>query len=142
MPPQPGTRALMKLAKLGGEALKPQKVDGRWRKAAISAKNQARLRKTALMEGTFGKFDPATGKGWDPAWDPVSKVVPFRPRRLRRRERTREERFQRIQTKLKDVDRLAEENRLERKARKPVIGIAETYKKLLGFKVKPTFTRN
>mmetsp|Transcript_1715 Transcript_1715/g.4847 ORF Transcript_1715/g.4847 Transcript_1715/m.4847 type:complete len:90 (+) Transcript_1715:80-349(+) len=61
MPPQPGTRALMKLAKLGGEALKPQKVDGRWRKAAISAKNQARLRKTALMEGTFGKFDPATG---------------------------------------------------------------------------------
>ena len=39
------------LAKLGKEALRPQNVGGVWRKAAVSAKNAARLRKEALLEG-------------------------------------------------------------------------------------------
>jgi hypothetical protein len=39
------------LAKLGAEALRPQYLNGSWRKAAISAKNQARLRREALLAG-------------------------------------------------------------------------------------------
>ncbi len=39
------------LAKLGEAALKPQKFGSVWRKAAISAKNAARLRKEWLLEG-------------------------------------------------------------------------------------------
>ena len=39
------------LAKLGKEALQPQLIEGVWRKAAISAKNAARLRKEALLAG-------------------------------------------------------------------------------------------
>ncbi len=29
----------------------------------------ADLRKVALRNGTYGKFDPVLGVGWDPAWD-------------------------------------------------------------------------
>ena len=100
----------------------------------ISAKNQARLRKEAIANGMYGRFDPATGEGWDAAWDPVRKVVPFRPRRLTREERTREDRFQRIQTKLRDADRIIEEDKKERQKRKPVMGVEEIYKKLSGVK--------
>jgi hypothetical protein len=39
------------LAKLGKDALRPQLINGTWRKAAISAKNAARLRKEALLDG-------------------------------------------------------------------------------------------
>ena len=39
------------LSKLGAAALKVQEVNGVWRKAAISAKNVARLRKEALLSG-------------------------------------------------------------------------------------------
>lgn len=45
------------LAKLGKEALRPQRVNGIWHKAAISAKNAARLRKEALLEGRAWEFD-------------------------------------------------------------------------------------
>lgn len=43
--------SLAKLARLGAEALRPQFIGGVWRKAAISAKNQAKLRKAALLDG-------------------------------------------------------------------------------------------
>ena len=39
------------LAKLGRAALEPQLVNGVWHKAAISAKNAARLRREALLSG-------------------------------------------------------------------------------------------
>lgn len=39
------------LEKLGKEALRAHFVNGSWRKAAISAKNQARLRREALLDG-------------------------------------------------------------------------------------------
>lgn len=57
------------LAKFGGEALKPQKVFGVWRKAAISAKNAARLRREWLLEG----------KEWP--WEaPAKEVKPRKPK--------------------------------------------------------------
>lgn len=48
------------LAKLGKEALRPQNIGGVWRKAAVSAKNTARLRKETLLEGRWVKCMPST----------------------------------------------------------------------------------
>jgi hypothetical protein len=42
-----------RLAELGQAAFKPQLVEGVWRKAVISAKNAARLRKQTLLEGRY-----------------------------------------------------------------------------------------
>ena len=44
------------LIKLGKEALQPQKVNGVWHKAVISAKNIARLRKEALLSGRYAQY--------------------------------------------------------------------------------------
>lgn len=41
--------SLQLLKRLGEAALKPRLVDGIWRKAPISAKNAARLRKESLL---------------------------------------------------------------------------------------------
>uniref|UniRef100_A0A7S1X0S4 MRPL25 domain-containing protein n=1 Tax=Tetraselmis chuii TaxID=63592 RepID=A0A7S1X0S4_9CHLO len=61
------------LEKLGEVALKPSHVNGRWRKAAVSAKNAARLRKEELVAGNewpyekphsdspYGQYKPAKG---------------------------------------------------------------------------------
>jgi hypothetical protein len=38
------------LAKLGKDALRPQNIGGVWRKAVVSAKNAARLRKDTLLD--------------------------------------------------------------------------------------------
>ena len=66
--------ALRKLCRHGVEALRPQRVNDKWRKPAISKRIASDVRKTAIRNGTFGQFDSATGIGWDPAWDaPESK---------------------------------------------------------------------
>lgn len=49
--------ALALLKKLGEAALKPQKVNGLWRKPAISAKNVARLRRESLLAGEQWQFE-------------------------------------------------------------------------------------
>ena len=61
--------ALRKLCKDGIEALRPQKVNDKWRKPVISKRVAADLRKAAIRNGTYGKFDSETGIGWDPLWD-------------------------------------------------------------------------
>ncbi|KAL3768882.1 hypothetical protein ACHAW5_003354 [Stephanodiscus triporus] len=61
--------ALRQLCRHGVEALRPQKVNDKWRGPAISRRVAADLRKSALRSGTYGSFDAATGVGWDPAWD-------------------------------------------------------------------------
>lgn len=61
--------ALRQLCRHGIEALRPQKVNDRWRKPVISRRVAADLRKLALRSGTYGTFDACTGLGWDPAWD-------------------------------------------------------------------------
>ncbi len=71
--------ALRQLCRHGIEALRPQRVNTDtkiiWRKPAISKRVAADLRKLAIRNGTYGKFDPETGTGWDPAWD-----TPNRPK--------------------------------------------------------------
>lgn len=61
--------ALRQLCKHGIEALRPQRVNDKWRKPAISRRVAADLRKLALRTGTYGQFDTETGEGWDPLWD-------------------------------------------------------------------------
>ena len=61
--------ALRQLCRHGIEALRPQKVNDRWRKPVISRRVAADLRKVALRSGTYGAFDAVTGLGWDPSWD-------------------------------------------------------------------------
>ena len=61
--------ALRKLCKHGIEALRPQKVNDKWRKPVISRRVAADLRKLAIRSGTYGSFDTETGEGWLPAWD-------------------------------------------------------------------------
>lgn len=55
------------LAKLGKEALRPSLVDGVWRKAVVSAKNAARLRKEAVLEGRWVPIMRCTRPGRPPS---------------------------------------------------------------------------
>mmetsp|Transcript_2709 Transcript_2709/g.6212 ORF Transcript_2709/g.6212 Transcript_2709/m.6212 type:complete len:176 (-) Transcript_2709:377-904(-) len=61
--------ALKKLSQHGVQALRPQKVNDKWRNPAVSARVAADLRKKAIRSGTYGFFDRETGIGWDPLWD-------------------------------------------------------------------------
>mmetsp|Transcript_18087 Transcript_18087/g.29264 ORF Transcript_18087/g.29264 Transcript_18087/m.29264 type:complete len:165 (-) Transcript_18087:76-570(-) len=61
--------ALKQLCRHGVEALRPQKVNEKWRAPAISKRVAADLRKQAIRGGTYGQFDSTSGVGWDPAWD-------------------------------------------------------------------------
>mmetsp|Transcript_20537 Transcript_20537/g.44078 ORF Transcript_20537/g.44078 Transcript_20537/m.44078 type:complete len:163 (-) Transcript_20537:119-607(-) len=61
--------ALRQLCRHGVEALRPRKVNQKWRKPPVSKRVAADLRKLAIRNGTYGKFDSETGVGWDPAWD-------------------------------------------------------------------------
>ena len=89
--------ATRQLQRNGEEALKPQYVKNSWHKPAISGRKAAVLRKQAIREGTYGAFDPATGRGWDPLWDTPAKVASIRAPKESKRERTRESRAQRIE---------------------------------------------
>lgn len=59
------------LEKLGKDALRAHFVNGSWRKAAISAKNQARLRREALLDGR-----PWVGDEIRPPSDPPKRRKP------------------------------------------------------------------
>jgi hypothetical protein len=66
--------ALRQLCRHGVEALRPQKVNDKWRKPVISRRVAADLRKLAMRSGTYGSFDAVTGLGWDPAWDAPDRI--------------------------------------------------------------------
>lgn len=69
--------ALRQLCTHGIEALRPQKINNKWRKPAVSPRVAADLRKLAIRSGTYGTFDSNTGVGWDPLWDaPRAKSKP------------------------------------------------------------------
>ena len=75
------------------------------------------LRKQALKEGTYGSFDSVAGVGWDPSWDfalkatqyQVSRFGGIRPNKRTSRERTREERAQKLEKNLETrLDKMEE----------------------------------
>jgi hypothetical protein len=153
--------AVRKLCQQGVEALRPQKVNEKWRKPAISRRVAGDLRKAAIRAGTYGKFDAETGVGWDPAWDAPERRHPLllddaaavggdeammdsillgtnkgaiqsiRPPKETKRERTRETRAQKIESLLKEADDKIEEYRLEKEASKPKPGIEEEFKRAM-----------
>ncbi len=151
--------ALRKLCQQGVEALRPQKVNEKWRRPAISRRVAGDLRKAAIRAGTYGKFDAETGVGWDPAWDAPERRHPLldaaapdasndvldsillktnkgaiqsiRPPKETKRERTREARAQKIENLLKGADEKIEEYRKELEAKKPKPGIEEEFKRAM-----------
>mmetsp|Transcript_53282 Transcript_53282/g.64238 ORF Transcript_53282/g.64238 Transcript_53282/m.64238 type:complete len:166 (-) Transcript_53282:84-581(-) len=112
--------ALRKLCKFGESALKPQKVNDRWRPPLLNGRDAARVRKDALKTGTFGSFDANTGVGWDPAWDLIKprKIKPLRAPKGHKRERTREDRAVKIEKLLEGADDKIEAYRKEFAERK------------------------
>ena len=132
--------ALRHLAEKGIEALKPQKVTTKavevaghyiakpskevWRRPVVSKRVGNVLRKQAIREGTYGSFDSATGVGWDPAWDlvlqqnqyAVTRYGGMRPNKKTARERSREERAQKLEQNLETRTEKMEEYYLEKEA--------------------------
>ena len=135
--------ALRKLCQHGIEALRPQRVNDRWRSPMVSKRVAADLRKAAIRSGTYGTFDAETGIGWDPIWDSPqrsgvnailgsnqSKIHSMRPPKEHKHDRTREARAQKIEALLAQADDKIEEFRLEIEAKKPKPGIEEVFKKM------------
>ena len=150
--------ALRQLCTHGIEALRPQKVNNKWRKPVISSRVAADLRKAAIKSGTYGSFDVTTGVGWDPLWDapkakPVEVISPsntgevslenkggnyggiqltlLRPPKETKRQRTREARAQKIESLMEGMEERIEEFRREKEAKKPPPGIEEEFKKYM-----------
>ena len=115
--------AIRMLQKHGEVAMKPQFVNEKWRSPIVSKRVVAVIRKHAIKDGTYGAFNPETGKGWDPMWDNPGKIKTLRKPRETKRERTREARAVRIENLLETADENIEKYRLEKEAAKPDKGI-------------------
>jgi hypothetical protein len=114
--------ALRQLCKKGEAALRPSfdEATNRWRKPAVSKRIAAVVRKHAVQDGTFGSFDPETGKGWDPKWDSVKQIgtMQLRPNKMTARQRSRESRAQKIEGLVEQMDDKIDENtQVSREAR-------------------------
>ena len=115
--------AIRHLCEKGAEALKPQKIlrpalqieshvaqpaKHIWRSPIVSKRVANTLRKKALRDGTYGSFDTETGAGWEPSWDLVLKSSKYKvsryggilPPKKTSRERSREERAQKLEEQL------------------------------------------
>mmetsp|Transcript_722 Transcript_722/g.1149 ORF Transcript_722/g.1149 Transcript_722/m.1149 type:complete len:126 (-) Transcript_722:33-410(-) len=119
-----------RLAKYGAQALRPSLIDGKWVKPLISARRAADLRKQAIIQGTFGKFEAETGKGWLSEWDSVKKIPGIRPPKLHQHQRNREQRFEKIEKAMKDMPNKVEKYRRSVADSKPAQGIETTFKRL------------
>ena len=114
--------AFRKLCEQGVDALRPTKVSERaWRGPLVSKRVANDLRKQALRSGTYGSFDTTTGVGWDPAWDSVKKhSMHLRKPKGHRYQRNREERAQKIEQKLTEMDGKIDEHYAAIEEKKPV----------------------
>lgn len=127
------SRAARLLSQHGEKALKPHKINDKWRPPMLSARAQAKLRKSAILEGVFGSFDVSTGKGWDPNWDKIGKVSGFSMRypKLHKNERNREDRARKIEVRMEGMDKRIEEYREAKIQQKPEPGIMTIYNNLM-----------
>lgn len=136
---------MRKLCQHGAEALKPQLILNsntrnatHWNPPAINKRAAGAMRKRAIREGTCGSFDTTTGNGWDPAWDvEVAKSAAqngtgryrLRPNKKTSRERTREQRAQKIEKNLEDMDEQIAQYYLDKSQHKPVKNFEYYFKK-------------
>eukprot|EP00591_Stephanopyxis_turris_P010372 CAMPEP_0195521362 /NCGR_PEP_ID=MMETSP0794_2-20130614/18541_1 /TAXON_ID=515487 /ORGANISM="Stephanopyxis turris, Strain CCMP 815" /LENGTH=141 /DNA_ID=CAMNT_0040650899 /DNA_START=80 /DNA_END=508 /DNA_ORIENTATION=+ len=129
--------AIRKLCQHGEAALRPRFVNGRWRGAAVKARASARVRKEAILDGTYGTFDPTTGKGWDASWDKPGKISSIRAPKESKRDRNREDRAIKIEKLMEGMDEKISEYRQSLLDKKPEPGIVTLYKsKMAGSKKK------
>jgi hypothetical protein len=132
--------AIRHLVQYGVEALKAQRVESKavqvgsqyiakpskivWRSPVVSKRVAKVIRNQAIQEGTFGRFDPNTGIGWDPEWDlalmsnryTATRFGGIRPSKKTSRERSREERAQKIEAHLETRFEKMEEYYSEKEA--------------------------
>ncbi|KAI2495371.1 hypothetical protein MHU86_19173 [Fragilaria crotonensis] len=126
--------AVRHLCASGEEALKQRKFGDRWRKALVSKRVAADLRKEAVRTGTFGSFDASTGIGWDPLWDNPGRMPSLRPPKDSKRNISREMRAVKIETKLEGMEEQILAYRKVLKDRKPEQTFETYYKNLMRVK--------
>lgn len=137
-------RAIRMLSQFGAEALKSSVVKGRYVKRnqnekiskyisyiapKVNQRWQNRLRKIAIIDGTYGSFTPMVG-GWDPKWDKHNKIAIMRPHKEHKRARTRPERAAKITKAMQDMPDKIIKYRQETADRRPKRGIDRTLKRL------------
>ena len=115
-----------------------------WRRPLLSKRVANTIRKQAIEEGTYGTFDVATGKGWDPVWDltlykshySAIRPAPFgklQPSKKTSRERSREQRAQKIETNLSNNRQAMEEYYVEKEqSRVQAQNFEARFKRMLG----------
>eukprot|EP00549_Striatella_unipunctata_P007057 CAMPEP_0118675936 /NCGR_PEP_ID=MMETSP0800-20121206/1748_1 /TAXON_ID=210618 ORGANISM="Striatella unipunctata, Strain CCMP2910" /NCGR_SAMPLE_ID=MMETSP0800 /ASSEMBLY_ACC=CAM_ASM_000638 /LENGTH=92 /DNA_ID=CAMNT_0006571353 /DNA_START=216 /DNA_END=494 /DNA_ORIENTATION=- len=84
------------------------------------------MRKRAIRDGTFGSFDG--WKGWDPVWDPTPKSARLTIPKEKKRTRTREQRAQKIQNNMQDMDAKIDQFRNNIANSKPKKSFEQTFK--------------
>ena len=115
--------------------------------ATCSGRKFNLFRKKAIREGTYGSWDPIKG-GWLPQWDQLkvkgkirsspsgggggASAAAIRPHKLHIRERNREERYQKIKSALKEVDKKIEQHKETLQDLKPKPGIETLIKQVTG----------
>lgn len=111
-----------------------------WRPPALSKRKAAVLRKEAIRNGTYGKFDTETGLGWDPQWDVqlatatmggLGRYMAIRVPKKASRMRTREMRAQKIEAAMVGMDERMEEVQAAKHRNKPPVTFESKYKELL-----------
>lgn len=115
-----------------------------WKPPAISKRKAAVLRKQAIRNGTYGKFDSEKGGvGWDPMWDVelakaslggLGRYTALRVPKKSSRKRTREMRAQKIETAMVGMDERMEEVQAAKHRNKPPVTFESTYKELMKVK--------
>lgn len=98
--------------------LRPLFKRGRWNKAKLSARRQAKLRNSAIAQGTYAKGATLEAGGWDPEWDKRNAPNVMREPKGSILERRRPANAERIRVALDGMDERIAEWRLSNK--KPV----------------------
>ncbi|GMI30468.1 hypothetical protein TrCOL_g1393 [Triparma columacea] len=121
--------AISAVQRLGLAALRPtfNKDTNRWRKASVSPRVAAKVRKSAIQSSQYGP-----GLLWDPVWDvSLPKFHSIRAPKGRGRDRNREDRARKIEDRMKDMGGRIEDYRKAVEDRKPIEGIETLFKRMV-----------
>lgn len=121
--------AIEAFSRYGGQALKStyNPVTGKWRKAIVSPRIAAKVRKEAIRTDCVG-----VGQMWDPVWDlQTPKLQSLRAPKGHLRDRNREKRAVAIEDNMAKMEKKIEEYREAVEARKPTPGIETLFKRMV-----------
>jgi hypothetical protein len=97
----------------------------------VSRRVAADLRKSAIINGTYGSFDSTNGVGWDPKWDNPGRIPSLKAPKDHKRNRTREQRAVNIETKMAGMDKLIDDHYRMILKRKPEKNFEYYYRRSL-----------